>query len=48
MAGSSNNAVVRFDLLVGAVEHVEREGGPGVYGKAGGNSCFVLGQGGAE
>ena len=43
MAGSRYDAVVRFDLLVGAVEHVEGESGPSVDGKAGGNGCFVLG-----
>ena len=48
MACCCYDAVVGFDLLVRTVEHVERESGPGVDGKAGCNGCPVFGQGGAE
>ena len=37
------DAVVCFNLLVRAVEHVKRDSGPCIDGKAGGNGCFELG-----
>ena len=47
MASSCYDFVTRFNLLVGATQHVEGESGPSVDGQAGGDGSPVLGQGGA-
>ena len=45
MAG---RCLMRFNLLVWAMQHVEGEGGPGVDGQAGGDGSPVLSQGCAK
>ena len=48
MTGSSDGAIMLFDLLEWDTQKVEAESRPGVDGQAGGNSSLVLGQAGAE